>query len=312
MSRNRTARLAVLGSSVQRAASGKYTSRTSPALRRRIVLGMLLLLSLVLVTLYFREPQSGSLHSARSAGATLLKPFQIAADRVVRPFRDAYAYVDGLVAAKDALREVRDENRLLRQQATQYRFAFEESRELQQLLDYKASPAFPDDFEAVAAPVIAYPPSQFEQQLVLGAGSADGIRVNDPVVNEEGLVGKVTEVTAGTALVTLLTDAKIAVGARDLATDAVGVVRHGRAGEDALVLDLVEKRFEVKEGDDIVTAGAQRATLESPFPRGILIGTVTFVGQSDTDPYKQIQIEPAVDFGSLHSLLVLVPKGAPR
>jgi rod shape-determining protein MreC len=273
---------------------------------------VLVLLSLVLVTLYFREPRDGSLQSARSAGAAILKPFQIAADRVVQPFRDAYGYVDGLVSAKEDLRAAQAEARRWRQEATQYRFAFEESRELQQLLDYKALPAFPDDFEAVAAPVIAYPPSQFEQRLVLGAGSADGIQVNDPVVNEEGLVGKVTEVTAETALVTLLTDEKIAVGARDLDTDAVGVVRHGRAGEDALVLDLVEKRYEVRKGDEVVTAGSQRASLDSPFPRGILIGTVTFVGQSDTDPYKQIQIEPAVDFGSLHSLLVLVPKGAPR
>ena len=57
--------MAVLGSSVQRSAQSS-SSRTNPALRRRIVLGVLILASLVLVTLYFREPQDGSLHSAVS------------------------------------------------------------------------------------------------------------------------------------------------------------------------------------------------------------------------------------------------------
>jgi len=304
--------VAVLGSSVQRPTAPKHSSRSNPALKRRVLLGVLVLASLVLVTLYFREPESGSLHAARSAGAAALNPFQVAADRVVQPFRDGWEYLSGLVSAKDDLKRVQEENRVLRQEATQYRFAFEKAAELERLLDYVRTPAFPQDYEYVAAPVTAYPPSQFEQRLVVGAGESHGIRMNDPVVNEEGLVGRVTGLTATTAQVTLLTDEKMAVGARDLESEAVGIVRHGSGGREALVLDLVEKRYAVEVGDRIVTSGTRSATLDSPFPRGIPIGTVTFVGQSDTDPYKQIQIEPEVDFGSLHSLLVLIPKGAPR
>jgi rod shape-determining protein MreC len=303
--------VAVLGSSVQRSAQSS-SSRTNPALRRRIVLGVLVVLSLVLVTLYFREPQDGSLHDARSAGTTVLKPFEVAADRVVQPFRDAYSYFSGLVSAKSDVKRLESENRVLRQEATQSRFALERSRELERLLDYVRSPQFPQGFEYVAAPVVAYPPSQFAQRLVIGAGEQNGIRVGDPVVNDDGLVGKVTDLTADEAQVTLLTDEKLAVGARDLDGEAVGIVRHGSAGQDALILDLVEKKYAVKEQDRIVTSGTRSATLEAAFPQGITIGTVTFVGQNDTDPYKQIQIRPAVDFGSLHSLLVLVPKGERR
>jgi rod shape-determining protein MreC len=307
----RPARVAVLGSSVQRSTQPS-SSRTNPALRRRIVLGVLVFCSLVLVTLYFREPEDGALHTLRNAGTTALKPFQVAADRVVQPFRDAYGYVSGLVSAKEDVRRLEAENRLLRQEATQSRFALERSLELERLLDYVSSPAFPQDFEYVAAPVIAYPPSQFERRLVIGAGEGNGVRVGDPVVNDDGLVGKVTDVTTDSSLVTLLTDEKLAVGARDLDRDAVGIVRHGSAGGDALILDLVEKKYAVREGDRIVTSGTRSATLEPAFPQGITIGTVTFVGQNDTDPYKHIQINPAVDFGSLQSLLVLVPKGERR
>jgi rod shape-determining protein MreC len=276
------------------------------------VLGVLVLASLVLVTLYFREPHDGSLHGARSAGTTALKPFEVAADRIVQPFRDAYGYVSGLVSAKSDVERLEAENRVLRQEATQSRFALERSRELQRLLDYVDSPQFPQGFEYVAAPVVAYPPSQFEQKLVIGAGERNGILLGDPVVNDDGLVGKVTDLTESEAQVTLLTDEKLAVGARDLDGDAVGIVRHGSAGQDALILDLVEKKYAVHEGDRIVTSGTRSATLDPAFPQGITIGTVTFVGQNDTDPYKQIQIRPAADFGSLHSLLVLVPKGERR
>jgi len=273
---------------------------------------VLVVLSLVLVTLYFREPQDGSLHGARSAGTAVLKPFQVAADRVVQPFRDAYGYFSGLVSAKSDVKRLEAENRVLRQEETQSRFALERSLELERLLDYVRSPQFPQGFEYIAAPVVAYPPSQFEQRLVIGAGEEDGIRLGDPVVNDDGLVGKVTDLTADEAQVTLLTDEKLAVGARDLDGEAVSIVRHGSAGQDALVLDLVEKKYAVKEQDSIVTSGTRSATLEAAFPQGITIGTVTFVGQNDTDPYKQIQIRAAVDFGSLHSLLVLVPKGERR
>ncbi len=61
-------------------------------------------------------------------------------------------------------------------------------------------------------------------------------------------------------------------------------------------------------GDEIVTAGSQRGNLHSLYPRGIPIGKVTSVGQSDTDVYKRIQVDPYVDFGSLHSVVVIVPK----
>lgn len=276
------------------------------------MLGVLVLASLVLVTLYFREPQDGSLHSARNAGTTALKPFQVAADRIVEPFRDSYGYVSGLVSAKSDVERLEAENRVLRKEATQSRFALERSRELEGLLDYVRSPQFPQGFEYVAAPVIAYPPSQFEQKLVIGAGESNGIQIGDPVVNDDGLVGKVTDLTENEAQVTLLTDEKLAVGARDLDGDAVGIVRHGSAGADTLNMDLVEKKYAVREGDRIVTSGTRSATLEPAFPQGITIGTVTFVGQNDTDPYKQIQIRPGADFGSLHSLLVLVPKGERR
>ncbi|HWH05607.1 MAG TPA: rod shape-determining protein MreC [Gaiellaceae bacterium] len=271
-------------------------------------MGVLVVLSLVLITLFFREPQSGPLHEVRSVGATAVKPFQVAAERVVRPFRDGYGWAAGLFAAKGEVDRLRAEVEQLRQEATQYRTAFEENKTLRAHLDFKAPRAFPNDYRSVFAAVVAHPPSPFEQQqVVISAGAQHGIEVNDPVVNADGLVGRVTNVADGVAQVTLITDRSSNVSAIDLNQEASGLIV-GRGPDSPLVLDNVEKRYVVKTGDLIVTEGTQRGKWPSLYPRGITIGKVTFVGQTSTDLFKRIQVEPAVDFGSLRAVVVLVPR----
>ena len=312
MPRNRTVRLAVLGSSVQRAAAAKYPSRSGTALRRRLAVGLLVLLSLMLMTIYFRESSSGGLHRLQDTGATVLRPFQVVADKVAQPFQDVYGYFSGLVNAKEEAEQLREENARLRQVAIQNETARRENASLKELLDLRFPAAFPDDFRHVAASVTAYPPSQFEQQVVVSAGTGDGIAVNDAVVNGDGLVGRVVQAGERTAKVLLLTDQESAAAALDISagSTATGLVRAARAGSGALVLDHVGKDEQVERGDQIVTKGTREGELESLYPRGIPIGVVTFVNQTDTDPYKRIQLQPYVDFDALdQNLVVLVPKG---
>ena len=307
MPRNRTVRLAVLGSSVQRAALAKYPSKTRSAIKRRVVVGVLVVLSLVMITLSFRGGAGTGLDNLQNAGATALQPLQVGIERVVRPFRDLYGYMRDLTDAKSENERLRAELRVLRQQAANAQLALEENAELQSLLDYRRSRRFPDDFDTVAAQVIIYPLSQFDQRVVVAAGSADGVRVNDPVVDGDGLVGKVTKVMRSTAQVTLLTDEESAVTAVDSRTGARGIVRRDPADGDLLVLEA-NKRDDVNRGDSIVTAGSQRGELPSLYPRGILIGRVVFVQQTDVDPFKQVRIKPVVDFRSVDSVMILVPE----
>jgi rod shape-determining protein MreC len=145
---------------------------------------------------------------------------------------------------------------------------------------------------------------------VIAAGRRDGVRPEYPVVTADGLVGKVTSVGRSVSKVLLLTDEASAVSATDLyERGATGIVKHGQGGNDALILDRVTKDQQVQDGDPVITEGSPAgARLPSIYPRGIKIGVVTSVGQNDTDLYKQIQVQPFVDFTSLSSVLVLVPK----
>lgn len=309
MSRNRTAKSAVLGSPVRRPATRLFASRTSSALRRRIVLGLLVLLALALITVSFRESESGPLHRVQASAASALQPLEVAVERVVRPFRDAYNWTAGLFSARSEAEELRAENEQLRQQVIQNESALQVNVGLRQLLEYVEGPRFPKDYGFVATSVTARPSSAFEQEIVVPVGSNDGVEENAPVVTADGLVGQVTRVTPNLSRVTLLTDASSAVSAEDLRTGASGIVEHGQAG-DTLVLSRVAKKENVNVGDEIVTAGWSLGNLASLYPHGIPIGRVTFVGNLSTDLYQQVQIESDVDFASLESVLVLVKEGS--
>jgi rod shape-determining protein MreC len=300
-------RVAALGSPVRRTVAPSYSSRTTGPLKRRLVVGLLLLTSLAMITVYFRESPNGGLHDFQSVAASAMRPFEIGAQRVARPFRDAYGWTAGLFHAKSENEQLRQELEDLRQAMIQNAAAARDYEEVVRLLRYKQGPKFPQDFSgdrAVAAAVLSNPEGEFEQRITIAAGSSDGIHRYDAVVTADGLVGHVSQVLRDQALVTLITDKESAVSARDVSTGALGVLRHGEGS--ALFLDRVPKNKRVKAPDLIVTAGRRQGRLPALYPQGIQIGYVASVGQTDIDPYQDVQVVPFVDFTDLDSVLVLV------
>jgi rod shape-determining protein MreC len=269
--------------------------------------GGLVLLALVLVTLSFREDQSGPVSSAQNAAASALRPFQVAADRVAAPFRDAYGWAQGLVDARSDADRLQRENETLRQQYARARLAEQENARLRSLLQFKSGPRFPEDYRGVAAEVIYRPPGAYAQAIVIAAGRDDGVRVDDPVVTASGLVGTISRVGARTARVTLLTDDQSAVSATILGSEAAGIVRRGSGPRAPLRLVRVPKEAVVQVGDTVVTAGWRSRRFSSLYPPGLMIGRVTSVGRTDTDLFTQVQLEPFANLSSLEAVLVLVP-----
>jgi rod shape-determining protein MreC len=276
-------------------------------MRRRLVVGGLVLLSLVLVTVSFREDGSGPLASVQNGAAAVLRPFQVAADRVAVPFRDAYGWTSSLLDARSDAARLEKENELLRQQVAERRIAQRENVTLRKLLAYRSGPRFPEAYSGLAAAVISRPAGAYAQAIVIAAGREDGVRNDDPVVTQDGLVGKVSRVSSRTARVTLLTDDASAASALDVETQAFGIVRSGDGARAPLRLDRVPKEARVAVDDTIVTSGWSSPRLSSLYPRGIRIGRVTSVGRTDTDLYTQVQVTPFADLSSLEAVLVLIP-----
>ena len=273
-----------------------------------MVAAVLVLFSLALITVYFRESEEGTLHSAQRIGLSVAMPFEVAGERIARPFRDAWGWTSDLVGAKQENEKLRKQVEALRQRVIQEQTAVSENDRLRDLLSFVDGPSFPAGFTAVSTRVVGRPPSAYNQQVLIAAGSSAGVRRNDPVVTQDGLVGLVTNVTSNGAKVTLLTDQSSAVSAIVLESGSAGLVRHGPSDSSALVLDRVGKDEFVAEGNLVITAGWRSGRLESLYPRGIPVGMVKSVGQQDVDLYKRIQVAPLVNFDALAEVIVLVPK----
>jgi rod shape-determining protein MreC len=303
-SRDRTARVAVLGSSVRRSRSDRYPSRGRAPLYRRLVLAVLVLTALALLTISFRSPTSGALHDVQGYGATALRPFQVAAERVARPFRDVYGYFNGLATAKSENEKLRRELRDARAVASSNTAAAQRATELESLLRFEQGPQFPKDYRAVNTTVISYPGTAFAQQVTIAAGSSSGIHIDTPVVTGDGLIGRVTNVFPHTAQVTLLTDPDNNVPARDVSSGVSGLIRHGEGSN--LILDRVGKDQTVRKGDYIVTQGTVDRRYPSIYPRGIPIGRVLSWGLSDTATFQTITVAPYASFDSLDAVAALI------
>jgi len=297
--------VAVLGSSLQRSKPSPYPSRARAALVRRIVLAVLVLVALALLTISFRSPTAGALHDLQGYGASALRPFQIAATRVARPFRDAYNYLDGLTSAKSQNAKLRAEVQRYRAEALRNAAAVKQNDELQALLKFEQGPRYPQDYRAVNASVVSFPSGTYSHQIVIDAGKDSGIHLNTPVVSADGLVGKVTQVGPSSAVVTLLTDPDSAVPARDLKTKVSGLLRHGQGS--TLILDRVAKEQIVDKGDWIVTRGTVDRRYPDEYPYGIPIGRVVSVGTSDIASFLTVEVQPLAKLDSLEVVAALIP-----
>jgi rod shape-determining protein MreC len=300
-------RVAALGSPIRRPVTPSYSSRQTGPIRRRLIVGLLVLASLAMITVYFREAPSGALHDVQSAAASVMRPFEIGAQRISRPFRDAYGWTAALFHAKSENERLQNELDELRTRVIVSAELQREKEQLEALLSFRRGEKFPQDFprsRTVAASVLSNPAGEFEQKIIVAAGSSDGVSLYDAVVNERGLVGHVSKVLGGQAEVTMLTDPESAVTARDAKTGAIGILKHGEGA--ALFLDRVPKQRRVEQGDSVVTAGSGQGPLGSFFPAGIPVGLVSSVGQTDVESFKDIQVRPFVNFADVDSVLILL------
>ena len=269
--------------------------------RRRAVLAALVVLSLILLTAYFGESSGGGLHSVQRGAMEVLAPIQEGANRALKPFRDLFGWFGDTLDAKSE----RDKLRTELIQAT------DEKRQLEQYkgLAEQNEQGGLSHYQPVAARVIARSPSSWYQTFQINKGSSDGVRVDQPVVNDAGLVGKVKSVSDGNAVVMLLTDPEFGVSAQALESGEPGSVGPAVGAPGDLRFELVPNAKNVRKGEHIITAGTSTSSrvsdLRSLYPRGILIGTVKRIETGEGELDRVIHVAPVADLHNLDVVEVL-------
>jgi rod shape-determining protein MreC len=271
--------------------------------RRRAVLFALVVCCLVLLTAYFGESSGGPLRSVQTGAMEVVAPVQEGANRALKPFRDLFGWFGDTLDAKGERDKLEAERDQLRQDVARLQVAKNENDELRDLVDYGRGSGI-DAYDPVTARVYSRSNSSWYSTIEINKGSSDGVEVNQPVINGKGLVGKVKTVSDGNAVVMLLSDSEFGVSALAAQADQPGSIMPVAGSPGDLLLDLVPEAKQVRTGDRIVTAGTVSDRLPSPFPEGILIGTVKRVdGEGELD--RTIHVAPAADLRSLDFVQVL-------
>jgi rod shape-determining protein MreC len=277
--------------------------------RRRAVLALFVGLSLITLTAYFGESSAGPLHTLQRGVLTVVSPIQEGANRALKPVRDLAGWFDDTLEAKDQRDALRAERDRLRGELVGKESALRENEQLRKLVRVTDNQRLAS-YTGVTGRVIGQSPTVWYATVTINVGRRDGVTVDDPVRNGEGLVGRVSEVTPNAAQVTLITDHTSAISARVNRNGAPGLVRPDVGDPKDLLLDYIGRGKTVRKGDRVVTAGTSAPRLKSLFPPGIPIGTVARIDEAELDLYQRVHIKPFADLRRLDFVQVLTrPSG---
>jgi rod shape-determining protein MreC len=274
--------------------------------RRRAVLALLVGCSLILLTAYFRESAGGGLHSVQRGVSAVFNPLQDGTSRALKPVRDLYGWFGDTLSAKGDVKDLRDQRDSLRTQVISLEQQQYENVRMRSMLGLDKELGL-GDYRPVTGRVIQASPTVWYATIRVNKGSNDGVRMGQPVINEQALIGRVTEVFGGAAQVTLITDATSAVSARagrlarQAARGVFGIVQPASAGNpNDLLLKYASTHAQLNPGDPVVTRGtvSDRSRLESPYPAGIPIGAVTRIQDEGSDS-QEVHLRP---FANMHDL----------
>jgi len=270
--------------------------------RRRAVLALLIIGSFLLLTVTYGQ-SSGSVQSGVSAA---FGPLQTVADRALKPARDAISWFDETFAARGENSRLTEELAGARKQAVAGQEALAENAQLRKLVGLDRDPPLAESaYEPVTARVIGRSPTVWNSSVTLDVGSSDGVKVDDPVISGDGLVGKVASTQGGSSQVTLITDHASAVSAKVLPGGVQGVVRPNVGDSEDLILDFIDSTKRVHGGQAVVTSGWRAQGLASLFPPGLPVGEVTSAPIVEQEASQQVHLRPYADIANLDLVQVL-------
>ncbi len=269
--------------------------------RRRAVLALLIVGSFVLLTITYGSGSNG----LQRGVSTIFSPIQSVADGALKPARDLVNWFDQTFDARGRNSRLQEELRTAREEAVGSAAALAENAQLRKLLGLDRSGAIPSGYEPVTGRVIARSPTVWFSDVTIDAGSGDGVEVNDPVVNGDGLVGTVSAVTGGSAQVTLIADHSSAVSAKVVPLAVQGLIRPNVGDPADLILDFIDSTKHVHKGQAVVTAGWRSQEIESRFPPNIPIGEVTRAPIVEQEASQQVHVRPYADLRDLDLVQIL-------
>ena len=277
--------------------------------RTRWVLAALLLAAMVLITVDYQDGSAAPLRGLRGFGGTVFGGAERAVAAVTRPISGLWRSARTSGGTSTQVAELQGEVIKLRAELSQAQLSKADYRQLDQLLQLSGR----GRYRIVAANVIAIGQG-YAQTVTLDAGSKDGVRAQETVLNGQGLVGTVTAVNPQTCTVLLATDATSVVGVRLAGSGQTGWV----TGEGTTAAGKGLLRLQVLNATAVLSAGQQLVTSASvhdrPYVPGVPVGVISQVQNRAGSLTAIALVRPYADLTALGvvGIVVVPPRRDPR
>lgn len=216
---------------------------------------------------------------------------------VTLPFQKAGSWIstsvgnffDDILNYKNTVKEneiLKEELAELNRQLVDYQMIKDENEQLREMAQLKEKY---EDFTLSSAFVVSRDPADRYSSFIIDSGSLDGVKVNDPVLANNGLVGIVTDVGPISSRVKTILSPEVKVSAIELVSKDLGVLQGEIAlsEEGCVKLAILSEETKIKKHNMIVTAGASGI-----FPKGVPIGHVKEVKRENHGATMYAVVEP--------------------
>jgi len=265
------------------------------------VLALLIVGSFALLSITYGQGSSG----LQRGVSTIFSPIQSVLDGALKPARDLVNWFDETFDARGENSRLRSELEETREQAVGAQAALAENQQLRKLVELDRSGAIPSGYDPVTGRVIGRSPTEWSADVTIDVGSGDGVEVDDPVVNGDGLVGTVAAVTGGSARVTLIADHSSAVTAKIVPSGIQGLMKPTLGDPSDLILDFLDSEKRVGKGQSVVTSGWRGQGVESSYPPNLPIGEVVEASLVEQEAQQQVHVKPFANLRDLDLVQVL-------
>lgn len=162
-----------------------------------------------------------------------------------------------------------------------------------------------NEYSLINATVIARNPDTWRDVVTINKGAKDGVSSQMSVMSDNGLVGKVLDVSPTSARVALLSNSdstliRVAAMIQSEKEAIYGTITGYDPEKNLLKMSQIQATQEIKVGDKVVTSG-----LGGVSPSSLYIGTVEEVSMDRFGLYKEVRIKPAADTNDVRYVTVI-------
>ena len=231
-----------------------------------------------------------------------------AASNLVMPIQNGLTYLKNKISGNNTfftdINNLKEENKSLKEKNSELEQSLRELENIKSqnetLKEYLNLTEKYGEYKTIPGYIINKDISNYSKTIVINIGKKDGVSENMTVIGDEGLVGHVVSVTDSTAKVQTIIDTASSVSCI-MSTTKESIVCKGTLDENSTLKAMyIPTDANIIQGDSIETSG-----LGGIYPKGIHIGTVKKVNNTQNMTDRYAVVETAVDFDKLNSVLVI-------